>query len=152
MQRVRTSLVGLVLLTLVGGAAEGATREVVWRGSGGWGAGMPYAQHFERGNREKLNGTVVRMERIVPLPGMADGYGLTLRTREQPMSVHLGPVWYLERQDFPIEVDDVVEVLGVRVVLEGQTVLLATEVRKKGKVLSLRSEAGLPLWSAWRNQ
>ena len=113
---------------------------------------MPYARLFVDGSRLQVRGEVVRLQRVVPMAGMADGYALLLRNRAETFTVHLGPAWYLERQDFPFDVADSVEVSGSRVILAGQPVLMAIEVRKKGKVLLLRNSDGLPHWSAWRNE
>lgn len=152
---MRRVLLGLVCLGVLALGQEGkaaGSREMVWRGSGGWGAGLPYAQLFDQGVPIRASGNIARIERVVPLTGMAEGCALSLRTREQVLRVHLGPVWYLERQDFPLEIDDKVEVSGARTMLEGEVVLLATAVRKKDKILQLRNDKGLPLWSAWRNE
>lgn len=153
MQKRRVLGGGVLLASLLlAAAALAAPRDVVWRGSGGWGAGMPYADAFDRSRMLHLSGEVVRLERVIPQPGMAEGYALSLRVRDQVHTVHLGPAWFLERQDLSLEPHDVVEVAGARIVFGGQSLLLAAEVVKNGQVLLLRDEQGLPLWSAWRRR
>ncbi len=122
------------------------------RGSGGWGAGLPYGRLFDVGTSQNLQGEVVWVKRLLPEEGMADGLHLLLRTRDEAISVHLGPLWYLERQDFGVTAGDRVEVAGSRVTYEGQPALLAAEVKKADKVLLLREPNGFPRWSAWQRR
>jgi hypothetical protein len=122
------------------------------RGSGGWGAGLPYGRLYDEGMRQSLEGDVVWVKRLQPGEGMADGLHLLLRTREETISVHLGPLWYLERQDFGLAAGDRVEVAGSRVTYEGQPALLAAVVKKADKVLLLREANGFPRWSAWQRR
>ena len=123
-----------------------------YRGSGGWGAGLPYSRLYEPSSVQTLKGEVVWVKKLVPAEGMADGLHLLLKTRDESIPVHLGPLWYLERQDLSVGQGDFIEVTGSRVTLEGMPALLAAEIRKPDKVLLLREANGLPLWSAWRRR
>lgn len=123
-----------------------------WRGSGGWGAGLPYGRHFDPALVRDLAGEIVAVERFVPLPGMAEGVLLHLRTPEETVTVHLAPLWFLERQDVALTVGARVTVHGSRVTLDGRPVLMAIRVTGTGRLLTLREENGLPLWSAWRQE
>lgn len=136
---------GLLATTVVAGA-----KEPTWRGSGGWGAGMPYSSRFDASSMTRFGGEVQRIERVVPLVGMAEGYALVVRQRDQVQTVHLGPAWFLERQDISVEPHDQVEISGSRVVLDGQAVIMAATMVKHGRLLQLRDGEGLPVWSSWR--
>lgn len=142
----------LLVCGAMAGSAAAAPREVEWRGSGGWGGGHPYALAFNRTAAVRVSGEVVRLERVTPLPGMADGYALLVKTRDESLQVDLGPAWYLERQDFSLEARDTVTVNGARVRVGGRNVIMATSVAKRDKLLLLRETDGLPLWSSWRQQ
>jgi len=122
------------------------------RGSGGWGAGLPYAKLYKPATLRTLRGEVLWIKKLVPAEGMADGLHLFLKTRDEAISVHLGPLWFLERQDFSLAAGDVVEVVGSRVTYEGTPALIAAEVNKGDNVLRLREAGGFPLWSAWRRR
>jgi hypothetical protein len=74
------------------------------------------------------------------------GYG----TGEGLQVVHLGPAWYLERQDIAIEAGDQLVILGSLVDLDGERVLIAREVTRGEDVLVLRDELGRPYWAGWR--
>ena len=45
---------------------------------------------------------------------------------------------------------DSVEIKGSRVTFEGKPAIIAAEVKKGGETLTLRDDAGLPVWSGWR--
>lgn len=69
-----------------------------------------------------------------------------LKTRDGSLSVHLGPVFYVRQQQFPLKVGDTWEVTGFKTTLEQKPVLVAREVRMDGHVLKLRDQGGQPLW------
>jgi hypothetical protein len=83
---------------------------------------------------------------------MSDGLHLVLKTKEETIPVHLGPMWYLERQEFSVEPGNRIEVVGSRILFEGSPALIAAQVKKADKVLYLREESGFPLWSGWRRR
>jgi len=147
----------LLIVLLAAGVAlvpfEGHARGgIKWRGSGGWGAGMPYCRIYNTSTALTLKGEVVSVDKFVPMKGMSDGLHLTLKTKEGTIPVHIGPVWFLERQDFPIEAGDTIEADGSKVDFEGKPALIASEIRKGDKSLALRDPSGLPVWSGWRRR
>lgn len=153
MRRIATrSLVLMMVLALLPAGAAMARDGLQGRGSGGWGAGLPYGRLYDPATVLPLKGEVVWIKKLVPAEGMADGLHLLLKTRDESIPVHLGPLWYLERQDFFFEQGDVIEVTGSRVIFEGMPALMAVEIKKTDKVLLLREASGFPLWSAWRRR
>lgn len=144
-----TALVLAGLIFCSGALARGGVK---WRGSGGWGAGLPYSRMYDSAAVQTLRGEVLKVAKLTPMQGMSDGLHLLLKTKEETIAVHLGPVWYLERQDFTIEPKDRIEVSGSRITFERQPALLAAEVKKVDKVLILRESNGFPLWSGWRRR
>jgi len=139
---------GLLLFAVSATAGSGLQA----RGSGGWGAGLPYGKSYDPATLRNLRGEVVWIKKLVPAEGMADGLQLLLKMRDETIPVHLGPLWFLERQDFTLAAGDAVEVVGSRVTFEGMPALIATEVKKGENVLRLRESGGFPLWSAWRRR
>ena len=74
------------------------------------------------------------------------------RTRGQ-VHVHLGPVWYLERQNFELKPGDEVTVKGMcEQEKGGKREVIAYELSKGDYVLSLRDSQGRPNWEAWRKR
>ena len=83
---------------------------------------------------------------------MTDGAGgvhLLVRSGgSDPISVHLGPAWFIDSQGFTIRPGDTVEITGSRVVLDGAPILIARTVVRDGNELAVRDEQGWPRWSA----
>lgn len=59
-------------------------------------------------------------------------------------------VWYVEQQRFAIAPKDQVEIKGSRLSIQGQPTVIAAEVKKGDKILTLRDDKGIPLWAGSR--
>ena len=152
MKRMLT-IIGMA--TLVGVASVAAAqpapgRGIKWHGSGGWGMDSQYTRTYDVKAVETVSGTVVRVERITPMRGMSAGVHMILKTDAGEVSVHLGPAWYIERQDVKLAPGDMVQVKGARVTFQGKPAIIAAEVKKGDEILPLRNDAGVPVWSGWR--
>ncbi len=83
-------------------------------------------------------------------PGMA--VVLDTKTRGR-VHVHLGPVWYLERQEFEFKPGEEVRVKGMCEQQKGGMLrVIAYELAKGDFVLHLRDSQGRPNWEAWRKR
>jgi hypothetical protein len=142
-------LISIGLMLCTGALAQTGGK---WLGSGGWGAGQAYIRMYNPDTVQTLKGEVVQIDRITPLKGMCEGIHLLLKTEDETIAIHLGPAWFLERQDFPIDLHDQLEITGSRIDFEGKPALIAAEVKKKDSILKLRDESGFPLWSGWRQR
>lgn len=118
-----------------------------WQGGGPRGPGQ--------GGMPCMNGGIVNPDDLVTLQGTAtevnrygghQGMFLTLQTAQETLEVHLGPAWYLADQGFDIAPNSPVEVTGFRSDWNGQSVLIASEVKQGDRVLQLRDANGYPLW------
>ncbi len=117
------------------------------RGQGrGGGPLTPYDTKTEA----TLGGTVEAVEIVTP-PGRGrrglGGTHLTLKTDKETLEVHLGPTAFLRDQQAEIAKGDAVEIVGSRVVIDDETVVLAREVKKGGRTWTLRDASGRPLWA-----
>ncbi len=74
---------------------------------------------------ETLSGTVEAVDKVTPMKGMYSGVHVMLMTDKETVSVHLGPEWYVERQDVKIEKGDNIEVKGPRVTFAGKPAIIA---------------------------
>jgi hypothetical protein len=122
----------------------------MWKGSGGWAAEGRYGGMYNPKSVEKISGEVLDLTRITPMGGMSQGMHLTLKTDKGSVEVHLGPAWYLERQDVAIAPGDRLEIKGSRVRMGQRDVLIAAEIKKGNQILRLRDATGYPIWSGWR--
>jgi hypothetical protein len=121
-----------------------------WRGSGGWGMGSQYSRMYNPATVETLSGTVETVDKITPMKGMYSGIHIMLKTDKETISVHLGPEWYVERQDVKIEKGDKIEVKGSRVPFADKPAIISAEVKKGDSTLVLRDSNGIPAWAGWR--
>ncbi len=129
-----------------------AQRALKWKAGGGWNPGDHYGRMYDPKTVETIRGEVVSVDRIIPQRGMSHGVHLTVKTERETMSVHLGPIWYITRQDTKIEPKDTVEVKGSRIMFREKPAIIAAEVKKGNQVLTLRDEDGFPTWSGWRRR
>ncbi len=85
---------------------------------------------------------------------MQPGMAVLLDTKNRGLvHVHLGPVWYLERQAFELKPGDQVQVRGMcEKAQSGKLEVVAYELIKGDHVLSLRDSQGRPHWEAWRRR
>jgi hypothetical protein len=120
------------------------------QGSGGWGMKGAYGRLYNPSTVTTVVGNVVAVNQMTPMKGMGPGIHVELKTDEGNVDVHLGPAWYLDRQDTRIQKGDRIEVKGSRVTVGGKPALIAAEVRKGDELLKLRDEQGIPVWSGWR--
>lgn len=146
----KLNVLGLVLLMLSVAAIAVAQPWQGWKGSGGWGTQGGYHRMYDPSRVETLSGEVVSVEQITPMKRMGAGIGLKLNTGKETLIVHLGPTWYIERQDMKIAAGDKVEIKGVKAARMGQDIFIAGEVKKGDDVLKLRDENGIPLWAGAR--
>jgi hypothetical protein len=121
-----------------------------WRGGGGWGAGGQYGRLYDAKTVETISGEVTSVQEMTPFKGMGNGVHLLLKTDKESISVHLGPAWYVERQDTEIAAGDKIEVKGSRITYEGKPAIIAAEIHKGDEVLVLRDANGIPAWAGWR--
>lgn len=122
------------------------------QGSGGWGMGKEYQRMYDPAKAETISGTVESVDTIKPLKGMQYGIHIQLKSDKETISVHLGPGWYIERQDMKIVKGDIVEVKGSRVTIADKPAIIAAEVKKGDDILILRDSAGIPKWAGWRRR
>jgi hypothetical protein len=81
---------------------------------------------------------------------MSAGIHVTVRAADATLFVHLGPEFYIEHLDTRLEEGDTITVKGSLVALDGQNIIIASEVTKGEQVLVLRDATGFPAWAGWR--
>ena len=120
---------------------------------GGRGMGMGAGMGPRLYNPQTVTTVTGQVEKLEDLPSMGGGggrgmqyRGVTLKTGQGSLMVHLGPVWYLDEKKLAVKVGDTVEVTGSKVTLNNQPALIAREVKVNGATLKLRDDQGLPVW------
>lgn len=110
--------------------------------------GMP---RYDTATEVTLRGTITKVETHKGRMGW-DGTHLVVSFDAETLAVHVGPSNYLSQQEFSFLSGDQIEVTGSKIKLEGTDVLIAREIKKGEKVLTLRNSQGIPAWSRnrWR--
>ncbi len=79
--------------------------------------------------------------------GMWMGTHLMVKTADATMEVMLGPSSFISGKGFSFAKGDEVEITGSKVTISGKESVIAREVVKGGKTLTLRDKTGRPEWS-----
>jgi hypothetical protein len=99
-----------------------------------------------------LNGTIEAVETIEPAGRSGrrsvGGTHLTFKTATETLEVHLGPTGFLKEKKIAVAKGDEIELLGSRVSIDGEPVILVREIKKGTETWTLRDASGRPLWSA----
>jgi hypothetical protein len=100
-----------------------------------------------------ITGKVSRVFTETLQDDMYPGMAMLIDTKDQgQVRVHLGPVWYLERQEFSLAPGQEVQVQGICLDEKGKIRLIAAQVTVGDSVLLLRDMEGRPRWEAWRQR
>ena len=140
------------ILILLFATESFAQRGMGGKGSGGWGMGTAYGKMYNPKTVETISGEVVSVDKIKPIKGMSYGVHMTVKTNKGTISVHMGPEWFIEKQEIKIEPKNKVEVKGSLITFEGKPAIIAAEIKKGNDILKLRDENGYPVWSGRRRR
>jgi hypothetical protein len=114
----------------------------------GPGRGAHHKRMFDAKTVESVTGDVTLVNKISRGRGTSYSVHLVLKTETEEIPVHLGPSWYLDKQEVKIGQNDKIEVKGSRVTFQGgKQAIVAAEVKKGDALLKLRDENGTPAWS-----
>ncbi len=120
--------------------------------SGGWGANGRYSRMYNPATEQTLTGEVVSVNYQVPMKGMSKGLHVILDVEGTKYDVHVGPQWFLDKQDTGLAVGDKISVTGSYTSIMQKEALIAKQLVKGGKVLVLREDTGRPIWAGWRGR
>ena len=102
---------------------------------------------YDTNTVEEFRGVIVQVTLVQKEQHRRGGVHLKVKTEKETLTVHAGPVRYLQRIDCEFQKDEKLYVKGSRVTIEGETVIIAAEIRRAQQVCLLRDEAGYPMWS-----
>ena len=103
MKKFRTIIILTVFVITVMTTVVYAQPWKGWKGSGGWGYKSQYQRMYNPQSVATIKGVVEVVEQITPRGGMSYGIHLKVKTDTAILSVHLGPAWFIERQDIKID-------------------------------------------------
>ncbi len=106
---------------------------------------------YNTGAEVTIKGTVESLDQgsqgMMMKMGMGMGTHLTVKTAEGDIQVMLGPTRFITDKGFTFTKGDQIQVTGSKVAMGGSNYLMAREVVKDGKTLTLRDKDGRPEWS-----
>lgn len=71
---------------------------------------------------------------------------MTISTADGEILVLLGPAIFMENQEFRINTNDYVTIIGSMIFFEDNIVIIAKTVSKSDKIFKIRDDNGNPLW------
>jgi uncharacterized protein YrrD len=113
-----------------------------------WSARGEYQNLVQSGQPANVRGAVTSIDRIEPMQGMQEGIIITIGENGRETTVHLGPAWFIDRQDVMLRLNDQVEVEGVQAEIDGQNVVVARTISSPHGRFRLRDEQNKPVWDA----
>ena len=115
----------------------------------GWGKNSNYNRKYDTKTFTEIKGEITKIEQFVHVRGMSPGIHIMIKTGVDTVSVHLGPKWFMDKQNaqFKFVTGDKVEVKGSKVTIGRNPVIIAREITKGGNTLKLRDEKGIPEWA-----
>lgn len=108
-------------------------------------------RNYNRATETTVKGTVEEVTETTGRRGLA-GTHLMLKTDEGTYDVHVGPSSYVSAQQFTFAKGETIETVGSKTSVSDKDVLIARQITKSGKILTLRDEQGFPKWSRAASQ
>ena len=147
MNKLIYSILAGLLITLSPVNPSFARMGIMWQGSDGWGMNGSYCGMYNTGTIETISGEIISINKFTPIKGMSHGVHIMVKTDTEIIPVHLGPLWYIEKQDFKLETKEKIKVKGSVINFEDKKTIMASEVTKGNTTLRLWDEKGRPVWS-----
>jgi hypothetical protein len=110
--------------------------------------GKRMARNYNPSAEMTIHGTVEDVQQYQR--GRVPGIHLIVKSDAETYDVHLGPSTFVSNQGFTFAKGDQIEVLGAKVTTGTGNGLIAREVTKEGKKLTLRDATGRPMWARGR--
>lgn len=124
----------------------------------GMGGGMGQGMHMPKydpstvvtmkGTVEEVQEGMMHFGQMGQMQGMGHmGLHLILKTGKESLTVLVGPAGFVKDKGFTFAKGDQIEVTGSRVKYNDTDAVIAREIKKGDKTLTLRDEKGVPEWS-----
>jgi len=100
---------------------------------------------------ETVTGVVTAVDTVTARRGRQHrGLHVRMTAAGEPLTVHLGPLFYLQQQKVRVQAGDSIAVRGSHVTMRGEPSMIAAELTRQGKTWTLRDEQGIPRWRGQR--
>ena len=133
----------VAILSLIGIIAVGTSFAAAQPGPGR-SMGMP---RYDASAERTVTGSVEAVQSSPSRMPMQTGVHFTLKTDSETFDVHVGPSWWLSDNKIEFAAGDRLEIVGSYVVVNGEHALIAREITKGDRKITLRDANGIPAWS-----
>jgi hypothetical protein len=115
------------------------------------GTGRGASPMYDVKTETTIRGTVESVQTVTGA-GARGGRGLggthlTVKTEKETLGVHVGPTTYLTEKGITFAQGDTLEILGSRVTIDEEPVVIARRIKKGDNTWTLRDASGRPVWS-----
>lgn len=108
---------------------------------------MRVGGNYNPATETTVTGTVESVTNVPSGHRGGGGLHLVVTAASGPIEVHVGPSSFVASKNVTFAKGDILTVVGSKVMMSGEDVLIAREIRKGDQVLTLRDAKGFPLWS-----
>ncbi len=113
--------------------------------------GICYNRFYDANILETFKGTVINVTTFNPDQYIKNSIRFRLKTKNDTISIHIGPSWYLDYKKFSIREGEKVSVTGSKIVYNDKPAVIASQIKTSNDKIELRNPEGFPLWSHWNN-
>lgn len=106
-----------------------------------------YTLKYDPKNEETIKGRVLKVLRI-QFPDNDCYLVAVVTTSNGDYLENLGPVWFADENNIMIKAGDTIEVKGSKFKTNGRYIIIAAEVKKDDRSMTLRSASGATQWGA----
>jgi hypothetical protein len=114
-------------------------------------SGLQGSPRYDVKTETTITGTVESVENITGTGGRGrhgmGGTHLVVKTEKDSVAVHVGPTAYLAEKGITLAKGDRLEILGSRITVDTEAVLIARQIKKGDTTWTLRDASGRPAWS-----
>jgi len=110
---------------------------------------------YQWGSEKTIEGTVKEVISIQGKRPSNEGIRLVVETKDDVLTIIVGPMYYLSDKGYTPKVGDRVSVLGSRLDINGEAIMVAKSITVGSQTIELRDSQGMPLWrggSLWKGQ
>lgn len=114
-----------------------------------WQAGSDYNRLFNSKTMTSIKGTIRDVGTYQPASGASDGIMLTVDTKNgKTFTVYAGPQMYASQKKISFSPGSAIEVKGSSVVINSNSVIMASHIKIANKTLKLYDNKGKPQWNS----
>jgi sporulation protein YlmC with PRC-barrel domain len=119
-----------------------------------WLPDSTYNKNFDSSKLTTVEGTIESVGSFYPVSESAPGTCLNLKTKDDTLvTVYAGPKHFTMQQNLDLKSGNKISVTGSRTMVNGKSVIIASELQVEGKTLRLRDQNGKPEWkTGWSRQ